>query len=167
MLTRHTRHHGAKKYTMPTCPGAMAAWRPSSYRHHRDNSFASASPAVDARGVYATWTTPEEVTLVGLDHNGKEKWRRRFGGFESRFGSGASPIAVGDLVLPVDVIDQTTRRPKTMCESSPLGTLRQFPVFCPALRDVAVDVLHDRTQRDHATDDGQTAERSGPGSTRG
>ena len=69
------------------------------FRQHRDNSFASASPAVDDKGVYVTWTTPDEVTLLGLDHDGKEKWRRRLGGFESRFGSGASPIVVGDLVI--------------------------------------------------------------------
>ena len=69
------------------------------YRHHRDNSFASSTPAVDAEGVYVTWTTPNEVTLLGLDHSGDEKWRRSLGPFKSMHGSGTSPIVFDDLVV--------------------------------------------------------------------
>ncbi len=52
-------------------------------------------------------------------------------------------IAVGDLVVLEDVIDRTHLRSKTFFENSPLGFLRQFPVFCPTLRRVAGQVLHD------------------------
>lgn len=69
------------------------------YRHHRDNSFASSTPAVDAEGVYITWTTPNEVTLLALNHGGREKWRRDLGPFKSMHGSGTSPIVFDDLVV--------------------------------------------------------------------
>jgi 5'-methylthioadenosine phosphorylase len=52
-------------------------------------------------------------------------------------------IAVGDLVILDDVIDMTRCRKQTYFEDSPLGFLRQFPVFCPALRRVAAGVLHE------------------------
>ncbi|MCK4601635.1 MAG: MTAP family purine nucleoside phosphorylase [Phycisphaerae bacterium] len=51
-------------------------------------------------------------------------------------------IAVGDLVILSDVIDRTYLRQKTFFENCPLGFLRQFPVFCPTLRNVAGEVLH-------------------------
>lgn len=50
-------------------------------------------------------------------------------------------IAVGDLVILDDVIDQTHLRPKTFFEDTPLGFLRQFPVFCPTLRRLAAEAL--------------------------
>ena len=51
-------------------------------------------------------------------------------------------IAVGDLVILTDLIDQTHRREATFFEDSPLGFLRQFPVFCPSLRKAAGEALH-------------------------
>jgi len=69
------------------------------YRHHRDNSFASSTPAADADGVYVTWTTPDEVTLLALNHNGHEKWRRNLGPFKSMHGSGTSPVIFDNLVV--------------------------------------------------------------------
>jgi len=51
-------------------------------------------------------------------------------------------IAVGDLVILSDVIDQTHLRTRTFFEESPLGFLREFPVFCPTLRQVVGEVLH-------------------------
>ena len=52
-------------------------------------------------------------------------------------------FAVGDLVIVSDVIDRTCLRSKTFFEDSPLGFLRQFPVFCPSLRRVIGEVLYD------------------------
>ena len=60
-------------------------------------------------------------------------------------------IAVGDLVILDDVIDQTHLRPKTFFEDSPLGFLREFPVFCPTLRRLAAGVLSDMKLVYHAT----------------
>ena len=50
-------------------------------------------------------------------------------------------IAVGDLVVLSDLIDGTHLRKRTFFENSPLGYLRQFPVFCPQLRRVVGEVL--------------------------
>ena len=69
------------------------------YRQHRHNSYATATPAVDAHGVVVTWSTPEEVVLLALDLEGNELWRRGLGPFVGPHGSGTSPIIVGDLVV--------------------------------------------------------------------
>ena len=69
-------------------------------------------------------------------------------------------VAVGDFTVLADVVDQTYRRDKTFFEDSALGYLRQFPVFCPALREAAVRALHDLGQRYH--DGGTTAVTEGP-----
>lgn len=52
-------------------------------------------------------------------------------------------IAVGDLVILSDLIDSTYLRQQTFFEDSPLGYVRQFPVFCPQLRRVIGEVLCD------------------------
>jgi len=66
---------------------------------HLRNSFASASPAVDAHHVYVAWTAPSEYTLLALDHQGKEAWRRDLGPFDSQHSGGTSPIVYEDLVI--------------------------------------------------------------------
>jgi len=48
---------------------------------------------------------------------------------------------LGQVVIPDDVIDMTRRRQTTFFETSGLGLLRQFPVFCPALREALASVL--------------------------
>jgi len=60
-------------------------------------------------------------------------------------------IAVGDLVLPDDLIDQTHLRPRTFFDDSPLGFLRQFPVFCTTLRQVVCEVLEEMKLVYHGT----------------
>jgi 5'-methylthioadenosine phosphorylase len=50
-------------------------------------------------------------------------------------------MAVGDGVVLHDVIDKTCLRPRTFFESTPLGYLRQFPVFCPVLGRQLGEVL--------------------------
>jgi len=69
------------------------------YRQHRSNSYATATAAVDAHGVVVTWTSPKEVALLALDHQGGPTWRRNLGPFVGTHGSGSSPILVGDLVV--------------------------------------------------------------------
>ncbi len=63
------------------------------------NSFASATPAVDARHVYGCWASPKEYLVVALDHDGKEVWRRDLGPHRSGHGFGASPIVHADLLI--------------------------------------------------------------------
>jgi outer membrane protein assembly factor BamB len=66
---------------------------------HKFNSFASPTPAVDADHVYVAWSTPEAVTLMALDHEGDEVWKRNLGPFVSMHGFGASPTLHKDLVI--------------------------------------------------------------------
>ena len=69
-------------------------------------------------------------------------------------------MAIGDLVILSDVIDRTYLRDKTFFEDSPLGYLRQFPVFCPTLRTVVGQVLHEMKLVYHGT--GAAAVSEGP-----
>lgn len=50
-------------------------------------------------------------------------------------------LAIGQVVVPDDLIDMTHARPTTFFENSSLGLLRQFPVFCPRLRGAMADTL--------------------------
>lgn len=52
-------------------------------------------------------------------------------------------IAVGDLVILNDLIDRTYLRTETFFEDSPLGYLREFPVFCPQLGRAVAEALHE------------------------
>jgi outer membrane protein assembly factor BamB len=69
------------------------------YAQHHDSTYATATPAVDDDGVVTTWTTPEEVTLLALDHGGRQAWRRDLGPFVAVQGSGISPILFEKLVV--------------------------------------------------------------------
>jgi len=69
------------------------------HRKHEDNSFASATPAVDEKRVYVCWATPKEYIVLALDHDGKEVWRIDLGPYKSGHGFGASPIVHEDQVI--------------------------------------------------------------------
>jgi len=49
-------------------------------------------------------------------------------------------MRIGQIVLPEDLFDFTRRRDQTFFDHAALGLLRQFPVFCPALRQAAAEV---------------------------
>jgi outer membrane protein assembly factor BamB len=66
---------------------------------YAESGFATATPAVDGDGVVVTWATPQEVTLLALDHAGQPMWRRNLGPFVATFGSGISPILIDNLVV--------------------------------------------------------------------
>ena len=69
------------------------------HKKHKFNSFASSTPAVDARHVYISWATPEQLVVAALDHDGKEIWKRDLGPYPGGHGSGSSPIVFDDLVI--------------------------------------------------------------------
>jgi outer membrane protein assembly factor BamB len=69
------------------------------FRQHADNSFASATPAVDADRVYVSWLAPERSVLEALDHAGKPLWSVDLGAFVAQHGAGASPTRIADLVV--------------------------------------------------------------------
>jgi outer membrane protein assembly factor BamB len=68
------------------------------FTQNRENSYGSATPAVDGSGVYAYWTTPQAVTLAALTLDGKEKWVKNLGPFSGKHGSGASPVICNRLI---------------------------------------------------------------------
>ncbi len=69
---------------------------------YKGNDTASPTPATDGSNVYAFFS---DLGLVSYGPDGKERWRRLLGPFESFYGVAASPIVHGDLVLLV--CDQT------------------------------------------------------------
>jgi outer membrane protein assembly factor BamB len=75
------------------------AYASNTFKQHRDNSYATASPAADDLGVVVSWTTPEEVVLLALAPGGDQMWRRSLGKFVGPHGSGSSPIILDDLVV--------------------------------------------------------------------
>jgi outer membrane protein assembly factor BamB len=89
-------------FCLSTVDGSIL-WRrgyeSKTFRKNRDNSYATSSASVDQEHVYIYWTTPEEVTLIALDHQGRDCWRRNLGPFISQHGSGTSPMVYRDLVV--------------------------------------------------------------------
>jgi outer membrane protein assembly factor BamB len=70
------------------------------FRAHADNSYASATPAVDADRVYLAWMSPEASEIAALDQkDGHEIWRKDLGPFISQHGPGTSPIVHEGLVI--------------------------------------------------------------------
>lgn len=96
-------------------PTGRTLWKhvePSqTYGQHRDNSYATATPAVDADGVVITWTTPEAVMLLALDLQGREVWRRHLGPLVSLQGSGSSPILYQTMVVLANDQEDMERSP--------------------------------------------------------
>lgn len=73
---------------------------PSSlHSKHPLNSFASSTPCVDSDRVYCCWSTPEEYTLLALDHDGRDVWHKDLGPFVSQHSCGVSPVIYNDLVV--------------------------------------------------------------------
>jgi len=69
------------------------------FRPNPRNSYASATPTLDADHIYTLWPTPKETLLIALDHDGQEIWRRTFEGVYCQHGAGGSPIVFDDIVI--------------------------------------------------------------------
>ena len=112
-------------------PTGRTLWKqeePSkTYGQHRDNGYATATPAVDADGVVITWTTPEAVMLLALDLKGRELWRRNLGPLVSLQGSGSSPILYQDLVVLANDQEDMQRSPGRK-KDGPNPTGRSFVI---------------------------------------
>ena len=81
------------------------------YAQNQDNCYASSTPAADAENVYVTWSVPDEVILLALDHAGAEKWRRNLGPIVAKHGSGTSPIVYEDMVVLANDQEDLARMP--------------------------------------------------------
>jgi outer membrane protein assembly factor BamB len=71
----------------------------SAYHHHRFNSVASGTPAVDAERVYFTWGSPEKITVAAFRHDGTPAWDADLGPVKREHGYGSSPIVHDGLVI--------------------------------------------------------------------
>ncbi|MFP6619513.1 MAG: PQQ-binding-like beta-propeller repeat protein [Pirellulaceae bacterium] len=73
------------------------------HRTHKLNNYAAATPVVDGQRLYVSWGTPEKVSVLALNHQGKTLWQRDLGPYPGGHGYGVSPIRTGKvLVLPND-----------------------------------------------------------------
>ena len=70
-----------------------------SYKKHRNNSFASSTPAVDDEHVYVLWQSREASPLTAYTHDGEKKWVYDLGPYLHGQGAGTSPIVAGNLVV--------------------------------------------------------------------
>lgn len=69
------------------------------YRHHRFNSVAASTPAVDAERVYFTWGSSEKLTVAAFAHDGTAAWEADLGPVKREHGFGCSPIIHGGLLI--------------------------------------------------------------------
>jgi len=96
---------------------------------HRDLAFAVVSRFGEERYATNAPSLPVRSYLWALKDMGVE-----------RILSWSAPGAIneafrpGDLVIPDDLIDETTSRPRSFFVGTGLGFIRQNPVFCPELR---------------------------------
>lgn len=69
------------------------------YGMHLRNSVATGTPAVDADRVYAAFSTPDQFTVIALDHSGKVSWQVDLGRYSSQHGFGSSLVVHEDLLI--------------------------------------------------------------------
>ena len=84
-------------------PGVM-------HKLHLKSSFASCTPACDAKQVYVAWSDPESTRLLAFDHAGNEKWNIDLGPWVSQHGFGTSPMLYDDLVV-ITVSQEPSKNP--------------------------------------------------------
>lgn len=90
----------------PVCVNASdgsIAWKrdiaAAKHKHHRFNSVASTTPAVDRDLVVFSWGTTERLTLAAFDHSGTPLWESDLGPVKGGHGFGASPVIYRNLVV--------------------------------------------------------------------
>ncbi len=69
------------------------------HKHHKFNSLASTTPAVDADRVYFSWGTPRKLTVAAYTHDGTPAWERDLGPVKREQGFACSPIVHDGLVI--------------------------------------------------------------------
>jgi len=86
----------------------------TAYRMNKLNSYATATPVVDADHVYTLWGTKNETILVALDHEGTEIWRRTFGGVHCQHGPGSTPIVFDHIVVFTQEHEDTDKQAQSI-----------------------------------------------------
>ena len=68
-------------------------------RKHRENSYASSTPATDGKLVYVTFLDGNDAVVAAYDFAGKQQWLVRPGQFKSVHGFSSSPVLFEDKVI--------------------------------------------------------------------
>ena len=68
-------------------------------RKHRENSFASSTPATDGEQVYVAFLDQADAVVAASDLNGNPLWQVRPGQFASMHGFSSSPVIFEDKVI--------------------------------------------------------------------
>ncbi len=69
-------------------------------RIHRENSYASGTPATDGQRVYAAFRVGDEVVIAAHDFaSGNPLWRTRLGTHTGEWGFSNEPVLHGDMVI--------------------------------------------------------------------
>lgn len=66
---------------------------------HKENSYASSTPATDGKYVYVNFFDKPKVIVTAYDFEGNEVWRKNPGEFQSVHGFGIAPVLYKDLVI--------------------------------------------------------------------
>ena len=69
------------------------------YKRHKNNSFASSTPAVDELHIYSLWRSPEGSPVVAMTHAGEKVWEHDLGPWTQGQGGASSPIVYQEWVL--------------------------------------------------------------------
>lgn len=68
-------------------------------RKHRENSYASSTPATDGRRVFVSFLDGDNAMLAAYDLDGKQQWVVQPGVFHSQHGFSSSPVIFEDKVI--------------------------------------------------------------------
>jgi len=68
-------------------------------RKHRENSYASSTPATDGERVFVTFLDGHDAVVAAYDFDGKQLWLVRPGQFKSVHGFSSSPVIFEDKVI--------------------------------------------------------------------
>jgi len=66
---------------------------------HKENSYASSTPATDGKHVFVTFIDQPKVIVAAYDFDGNEVWRKNPGEFQSVHGFSSPPVLYKDLVI--------------------------------------------------------------------
>ena len=74
-------------------------FRFAAYKKHKNNSFASSTPCLDANHVYVLWQSKSGSSLKAFTHAGELVWEYDLGAYTHGQGGATSPILAGDGVV--------------------------------------------------------------------
>jgi outer membrane protein assembly factor BamB len=81
----------------------------ATHKKHKDSSYASGTPVVDAERVYAVFASPQQHLVKAFDHSGRELWGADLGPFQSEHGHASSPVLFeGRLIVQNDQIGESS-----------------------------------------------------------